>query len=366
MSSRPLAAGCSARLPRTGGEAQRAERAMPVTPDAVSPDGILRLGLGFWASKALLTAVEVGVFSILARGPQPAEGLLAELGLQRRGSIDWLDALVALGMLDRTEAGYTNTPATDLYLDRAKPSYVGGILEMSNARLYPFWGSLAEALRTGEPQNEATRREDFFAALYRDPGRLRQFLAGMTGLSMGAAMALTEGFDWARYRTVVDIGTAQGCVPVQLARRHPHLTGGGFDLPPVGPVFDEYVAGHGLADRLSFHPGDFFIDPLPPADVLIMGHIVHDWGLDDKLLLIHKAYDALSDGGALIVYDAIIDDERRDNTFGLLMSVNMLIETPAGFDYTFADCRTWMAEAGFRESYAAPLAGPDSMVVGIK
>ena len=88
---------------------------------------------------------------------------------------------------------------------------------MSNARLYPFWGSLAEALRTGEPQNETTRGEDFFAALYRDPGRLRQFLAGMTGLSMGAAMALTDGFDWARYRTVVDIGTAQGCVPVQLA-----------------------------------------------------------------------------------------------------------------------------------------------------
>ncbi len=338
----------------------------PPTPDPLAPDAILQLGLGFWASKALLSAVEVGLFGVLARGPQPAEGLLAELGLQRRGSIDWLDALVALGLLDRTEAGYANTPTTDLYLDPAKATYVGGMLEMSNARLYPFWGSLTDALRTGEPQNEAMRGEDFFAALYRDAGRLRRFLASMTGLSMGAAAALAEGFDWARYRTVVDVGTAEGCVPVQLARRHPHLTGGGFDLPAVGPVFDEYVAGHGLADRLRFQPGDFFVDPLPPADVLIMGHILHDWGLDEKLLLLRKAYDALPDGGALIVYDAIIDDDRRRNTFGLLMSLNMLIETPAGFDYTFADCRTWMAETGFQESYAAPLAGPDSMVVGIK
>jgi hypothetical protein len=337
-----------------------------VTTAPLTPDGILQLGFGFWASKALLSAVELGVFSILAEGPKPAEPLLAELGLQRRGAIDWLDALVTLGMLDRTETGYANTAATDLFLDRAKPSYVGGILEMSNARLYPFWDSLTDALRTGEPQNEATHGEDFFAALYRDPGRLRQFLASMTGLSMGAAMALAETFDWSSYRTFVDVGTAQGCVPVQLVQRHPHLTGGGFDLPPVGPVFDEYVAGHGLAERLRFHAGDFFVDPLPAADVLIMGHIVHDWGLDDKVLLMRKAYDALPDGGAMIVYDAIIDDERRDNTFGLLMSVNMLIETPDWFVYTFADCRAWMAEAGFRETRAAPLAGPDSMVVGIK
>ena len=336
------------------------------TTAPVTPDGILQLGFGFWASKALLAAVELGVFSILAGGPRSADGLIAELGLQRRGSIDWLDALVALGMLDRTDTGYANTPATDLFLDRAKPSYVGGILEMSNARLYPFWDSLTEALRTGDPQNEAAHGEDFFAALYRDPGRLRQFLASMTGLSMGAAMALAETFDWTGYRTFVDVGTAEGCVPVQLAGRHPHLTGGGFDLPPVEPVFEKYVARNGLAERVRFHSGNFFVDPLPPADVLIMGHIVHDWGLDDKLLLMRKAYDALPNGGALIVYDAIIDDERRDNTFGLLMSVNMLIETPAGFDYTFADCQAWMDEAGFRKSYAAPLAGPDSMVVGIK
>jgi hypothetical protein len=330
------------------------------------PDAILQLGLAFWGSKALLTAVELDLFTTLARGPLTAETLTAELGLQPRGTTDWLDALVSLGMLRRSAAGeYANTPATGLYLDRAKPSYLGGMLEMANARLYRFWGSLTEGLRTGRPQNEAKTGGDFFAALYQDQARLRQFLHAMTGLSMGAAQAIAEKFPWDRYHTVIDIGAAEGCVPAQLALRHTHLTGG-FDLPAAGPAFDDYVAACGLASRLRFYPGDFFADPLPPADVLVMGHILHDWSLQEKLTLIRKAHQALPDGGALIVYESIIDDDRTSNTFGLLMSVNMLIETQAGFDYTAADCRSWMADAGFRDSYAEPLAGPDSMVVGIK
>ncbi len=285
--------------------------------------------------------------------------------MQPRGTTDWLDALVSLGMLERAGGQYANTAATDLFLDRDKPSYVGGILEMANALLYPSWGSLSEALRTGRPHNEAKAGQDFLA-MFQDEARLKQFLRAMTGLSMGAALAIAEKFPWDRYHTVIDIGAAEGCVPVQLAQRHPQLTGGGFDLPATRQFFEDYVASHGLADRLHFYPGDFFADPLPPADVLIMGHILHDWSLEEKLALLRKAYSALPDGGALIVYESVIDDDRRANTFGLLMSVNMLIETNEGFDYTGADCRSWMAETGFRDSYAEPLAGPDSMVVGIK
>ena len=186
------------------------------------------------------------------------------------------------------------------------------------------------------------------------------------GLSMGAAAAIAEKFPWDRYHSVIDIGAAEGCVPAQLALGHPHLTGGGFDLPAAGPAFEDYVASHGLTSRLRFYPGNFFTDPLPPADVLVMGHILHDWSLQQKFTLLRKAHQALPDGGALIVYDAIIDDDRTTNIFGLLMSLNMLIETQAGFDYTAADCRSWMADVGFRDSYAEPLPGPDSMVVGIK
>ena len=333
---------------------------------APTPEAILQIGLGFWGSKALLSAVELGVFTVLAERPLTSKQLTSRLGLQARGTVDWLDALVSLGLLARSGDEYANSTNAELFLDRNNPSYVGGILEMANARLYPFWGSLTDALRTGQPQNEAKMGEDFFAALYQDRDRLRQFMHAMTGLSMGAANAIAEQFPWGRYHTVVDIGAAEGCVPVQLALRHPHLSGGGFDLPAVGSIFDEYVASFGLGDRLRFYPGDFFADPLPAADVLVMGHILHDWNLDEKHILLRKAYEALPDGGALIVFESIIDDDRRTNSFGLLMSVNMLIETPGGFDYSGADCRAWMAEVGFSQSHVEPLVGPDSMVVGIK
>ena len=337
-------------------------------PAAVTPDAIMQLGFGFWGSKALLSAVELGLFSELAAaGPLDTDALRERLGLHERSAADFLDALVSLGMLEREDGRYSNTPATEVFLDRAKPSYVGGILEMANARLYPFWGSLTEGLRTGELQNEAKGRgENFFEKLYADPQRLAQFAHAMTAVSMGAAQAIAAKFPWEDRKTVIDVGCAEGMVPVQVALAHDHISGGGFDLPPLEPIFNQLVSGAGLADRLEFTGGDFFEQDLPQADVLVMGHILHDWGLDEKRVLLQKAYDALPEGGALIVYDAIIDDERRGNAFGLLMSLNMLIETPGGFDYTGADCRAWMQEAGFRDSYVERLVGPDSMVVGIK
>lgn len=278
-----------------------------------------------------------------------------------------MDALVALGMLEREDGRYTNTPATELFLDRAKPSYMGGILEMANARLYGFWGSLTEGLRTGLLQNEAKGGgENLFEVIYPDPEKLAQFARAMSAISGNTARAIAAKFPWQDHRSVIDIGCAEGAVPVQIALAHEHITGGGFDLPALASISDDYVAGFGLGERLGFTAGDFFIDPLPQADVLVMGHILHDWDLDEKRLLVRKAYDALPEAGALIVYDAIIDDERRSNAFGLLMSLNMLIETPGGFDYTGADCRAWMQEAGFRDSYVEHLVGPDSMVVGIK
>jgi O-methyltransferase/methyltransferase family protein len=331
-----------------------------------TPAAILQLGLAFWGSKALLSAVELGVFTELGSGPRDAEQLRERLGLHPRGTLDFLDALVALGMLQRDGRHYANTRDTAVFLDRNSPAYVGGMLEMANARLYPFWGRLTDGLRSGRPQNEVADGGDFFATLYSDPDRLRQFMHSMTGLSTGCAHAIAAKFPWHEHRTFVDLGTAEGGLPVTVAAAHPHISGGGFDLAPVQPLFESYVAGAGLADRLVFHAGDFFDDPLPSADVLSLGHVLHDWDLERKLALLERAYRALPDGGALIVFDAIIDDDRRENAFGLLMSLNMLIELPGGFDYTGADCRGWMHDVGFRETYVEHLAGPDSMVVGIK
>ena len=342
--------------------ATAAEKAEQVTPDA-----IMQLGLAFWGSKALLSAVELKVFQVLCEtGPQACDELRDRLGLHSRSARDFFDTLLALGMLERDEVGrYSNTAATEFFLDPAKPSYIGGLLEMANARLYGFWGSLTEALRTGEPQSEAKTGDDFFATLYADPEKLAQFAGAMSGLSAATGQAIAAKFPWGEYTSVIDIGCAQGAVPVAIASAHEHLVGGGFDLPPIRPVFDAHINRHGLADRLSFTPGDFFADPLPSADVLIMGHILHDWDLEQKRHLLQKAYDALPTGGALIVYEAIIDDDRRHNAFGLLMSLNMLIEG-LGFDFTGGDCCGWMADTGFKDSYVEHLVGPDSMVVGIK
>lgn len=331
-----------------------------------SPDAILQLGLGFWGSKTLLSAVELGVFTRLAQGPTACPELARELGLHPRSACDFFDALVALGMLERQDGLYANTANTELFLDRNKPTYVGGILEMAGQRLYPFWGSLTEALRTGEPQNEAKSGDDPFAAIYADPARLEGFLKAMTGVSLGAAHAIAQKFPWGEYRTLIDIGCAEGAVPVQVALAHPHMSGGGFDLPAVRPVFERYVEAHGLSRRLEFHPGNFFEHALPRADVLVMGHILHDWDLETKCMLLSSAYKALRVGGALIVYEALIDDERRENAFGLLMSLNMLIETPGGFDYTGAECTAWMRAAGFEDIRVEHLTGPDSMVIGFK
>jgi predicted nicotinamide N-methyase len=332
----------------------------------VTPDHILQTGIGFWASKTLLSAVELGLFSALANGPTDLATLQGKLGLHPRAARDFLDALVALKLLDRHDGRYSNTPETDLFLDRAKPSYLGGLLEMANARLYGFWGSLTEALRTGEHQNEAKHGADVFGATYADPQRLRGFLAAMSAVSAGPAKAIAAKFDWSEYKTVMDLGAAQGMVPVTLLQTHAHLSGTGFDLPQVKPVFEAFVAQNGLADRLRFVAGDFFKDELPRADVVVMGHILHDWGLPEKKALLAKVFATLPDGGAVVVYDAVIDDERKENAFGLLMSLNMLIETARGFDYTGADCQAWMREAGFRDTRVEPLVGADSMVIGFK
>jgi 2-polyprenyl-3-methyl-5-hydroxy-6-metoxy-1,4-benzoquinol methylase len=331
-----------------------------------TPEKIMQLGMGYWASKCLLSAVELGVFTELAKKPLPLADLRAKLGLHERAARDFFDALVALGMLERRDGVYANTPETAIFLDKDKPSYIGGILEMSNKRLYPVWGSLTEALRTGRPQNEAKDGSNAFDAIYAETERMREFARAMTGVSLGSARAIAAKFPWAQHKTFLDVGCAQGALPVTVAAAHPHLRGTGLDLPVIEPVFKEYAAAAGLSDRLSFATCDFFTQDLPGADVIVMGHILHDWDLKTKKMLIAKAYKALPKGGAFLIYEALIDDDRSKNAFGLLMSLNMLVETPGGFDYTYADAQPWLREAGFSSTRVEPLAGPDSMIVAIK
>ena len=221
--------------------------------DAVGPERILELSFAFLGSKTLLSAVELGLFTELATRPATADELRTRLALHPRSARDFFDALVALGFLERTDGVYTNTAATNLFLDRNKPSYVGGMLEMCSRRLYGFWDGLTDALRTGQPQNEVKHGgPSLFETLYTDPARLASFLSAMTGLSHGANMAIAAKFPWAKYKTYVDAGTAQGDLAVQVALKHPHLLGIGLDLPVVKPIFEAYAQKTGVASRLTF------------------------------------------------------------------------------------------------------------------
>ena len=315
--------------------------------DAASPDRLLEIGFAFRSSKAVLSAVELGVFRALNAEPLGADALVRKLGLHGRGARDFFDALVSLGLLDRDADGrYRNVPDCARYLDPGRSEYIGGVLEYLNARVYESWGQLTAALRDGRPQAGPSAAGGY-PAFYEDDSRLETFLRGMTAGSLMPARALAETFPWDVYRTFIDVGTAQGCLPVEIALKHRHLTGGGFDLPAVDPLFTSYVARHGLGERLKFHGGDFFHDALPTADVLVMSQILHNWDLPAKKLLLRKAHAALPPGGALIVCEALIDDARRARSHSLLASLNMLIQTEGGSEFTGAECASWMHEAGF-------------------
>jgi predicted O-methyltransferase YrrM len=342
---------------------------MNATPH-IDPSKILQLGMGFFETKTLLSAVELGVFTNLAREPKTGRALERELGLHPRVTADFLDALVALGLLERDgkslEGTYKNAPDTELFLDRNKPQYVGGILEMANHRLYGFWGSLTRALTSGEPQNEVKRGENPFDAIYADEGRLEGFMRAMTGVQMGAFMALAKAFDFSKYKSLCDVGGAAGTLSIVLARQYPGLALTTFDLPVVEPIARRTISAAGLSERINVASGDMFVDALPKADVITMGNILHSWDLEQKLQLLRAAYAALPQGGALIVIEHVIDDERSKNAFGLLMSLNMLIETQAGFNCTGADFAGWAKLAGFKDARLVPLAGPTSAAIAYK
>jgi len=299
------------------------------------------------------------------------EDIAERIGLHPRGTYDFLDTLVALGLLEREGDGlagrYANTPDTAVFLDKNSPAYLGGILEMANARLYRFWGDLTEALRTGRPQNEIKHNgQPMFEELYSDPGRLEQFMSAMAGISRGNFEALAEKFDFSRYETVCDVGGATGVLSTVLAKHHPHLHCISFDLPVVAPIAERAIAAAGLSDRVAVASGDFFADDLPHADVITMGLILHDWNLERKLQLIRSAYEALPEGGAFIVVENLIDDARRENAFGLMMSLNMLIEFGDAFDYTGGDFAGWCRDAGFSDVDFLPLTGPTSAGIAYK
>jgi hypothetical protein len=341
---------------------------LPSTTE-LDPSHVMEVGTGFWPSKTLLSAVELDLFSQLGAESMSGEEVGARLALHPRAIDDFLDALVALGFLERDGEGsdgrYRNSAQAAAFLDKQSPTYVGGFLEFCNAQIYGVWGELTQALKTGEPQNEV-KLKPYFDEIYSDPAKLEQFMQAMSGLSRGDFHVLAERFDFARYDTVCDVGGATGQLCRTLAARYSHLRCTSYDRPVVAPIAERSIAAAGLSERVSVASGDFFTDALPKADVITMGHILHDWNLDRKKQLISAAYDALPDGGAFIVVEHLIDDARRDNVFALMMSLNMLIHLGDAFDFTGSDFAGWCREVGFGDIEILPLTGLTSAGIAYK
>lgn len=331
--------------------------ARPVSADPVA---IKRLGNAFCEAKLLLTATELGLFTLLDAQPATVAEVSAALGLGHRGVRDFLDGLVALGLLERVGGAYANGPAAGEFLVRDKDNYSGGFLERANRMLYPAWGKLADALRTGAPQAQAA-----YSAVAADPARLTAFLAMMDSVNGLLVPDLLEVFPWSERASVADIGGARGNVAGLLAKANPGLRGTVFDLPSIAGPAREHLAALGVADRVDYQPGDFFTDKLPSAEVLIMGHVLHNWSPEERQELVNKCYAALEPGGALLIYDAMLDDERQDIS-KLLVSLNMLLVTEGGSEYPVGECRDYLRTAGFVRTTAHPLGANNTLVVGHK
>lgn len=344
---------------------------MDSSQNQLSPSKIMQVGMGFWASKTLLTAVNMNLFTLLAISELSGDEIKLKLGLHSRSLYDFLDTLVALGFLERTglksTAIYKNTPESNLFLDINKREYIGGILKMSNNRLYAFWNDLETGLKTGLPQNETKDNGvSVFEAIYSDTEKLHEFIYAMAGVQMGSFMAFAKTFDFTNYSSLCDIGGSGGHLSAQVALHNEHIHCTSFDLPPVSPVATEVIESFGLSKRVRIATGDFFEDDFPKADIITMGNILHDWGLEDKKTLIRKAFNVLPVGGKLVVIENIIDNDRRVNAFGLMVSLNMMIETEKGYDFSKSDFDKLALEIGFSETASMPLAGPTSAVIAIK
>lgn len=321
---------------------------------------VIQMGSAYTRAKLVQSAVEIGLFGLLAKAPATTPEICAELDIHPRIAPDFLDALAAIGLLRHEGDRYVNSTGAQRFLVPGEPDYVGGFLELATV-LYDAWSGLTATLRRGGPPPEY-RPEDLYGDEPKNPEFFAKYVEGMDSANKNVAPELARRIDWSGVRTFADIGGCRGNVSAALVRAHPHLTGTVYDVKPTEPYFHEHMARLGTADKVRFQAGDFFREELPSADVLIFGHVLHDWSPEHRRMLLGKAADALAGGGTVVVYDRMIDDERT-NLPNLLLSLNMIIGTPGGSEYTVGECHTWLAEAGFRVRSTEVLPTRDVLVV---
>jgi 8-O-methyltransferase len=321
---------------------------------------------GYWQVRMLLAAIEHDVFTELSGRSATAAEVADNLGLVQLGSHDLLTGLSHLGLLEMDSGKFTNSATADRFLVRGRTEYLGGYLRFCAQDLNPAWDGLATALRTGKPQNRAAVDGNPYDTLYQDAGATDGFLDSMDLLSTPIAMAMSR-FDWSRYTSFVDVGGARGHFAHQVVLLNPHLTGAVFDLPQLEPAFTRHMDSlGGAASPITYHGGDFFTGKLPEADVLVLGHVLHNWSVPDRVALLKNAYDSVRPGGAVFVYDPMAGGD-EPSMHAVLAGLTMLVWSRGGHEYSVQELHGWLEEAGFRpETAEVADLHDDVLVIGHK
>ena len=338
---------------------------MTDTPPDPSP--VLDLLIAFRRSKTMFAAVALGVFDALAGGPKSAAALAGELHAHPDALARLLDACVGLGLLRHDPAGYANTPVADTYLTAASPRRMTGYIAFTNDILWKLWADLEGGIREGTPGWKRSFGWDgpIFANIFRTEAQRREFTMGMHGFGLISSPEVVAAFDLSRFRRLVDLGGATGHLAVAACRRYPDLRAVVFDLPQVVPLAAELVAATEVADRVEVTAGDFFADELPDADLYALGRILHDWADDKALTLLRKMYARLPVGGAVLVAEKLIADDRAGPPWAQMQDVNMLLVTE-GRERTLAGYADLLKQAGFAEVEGRRTTAPVDAVLAVK
>lgn len=312
------------------------------------PSGILELIEAFRRSKTMFAAVSLGVFDALAAEPKPLGELADELGMNAEALRRLLDACVGLNLLAAVAERYQNSPAATAYLTSASPLRLTGYINYSNAVTWRLWSHLEDAVREGTHRWHQAFGWDgpIFSHFFKTEDAKREFLRGMHGLGLLSSPHVVSAFDLGRFRRLVDLGGASGHLAIAACRHYPHLRAVVFDLPHAVDLAREIVAASPVGERIEIAAGDFFVDPLPEADLFALGRIVHDWSEDKIAGLLARLHDRLPANGAVLIAEKLLLAERSGPRWALMQDLNMLVCTE-GRERTLAEYEDLLLRAGF-------------------
>ncbi|HEY7329816.1 MAG TPA: class I SAM-dependent methyltransferase [Gemmataceae bacterium] len=328
---------------------------------------VLELLQAFRCSKVMFAAVSLGVFDALITGPKSLRVLAQDLKADADALERLLDACVGLQLLDRDGEGYRNTPSALTYLCRSSPHRLTGYIHYSNEVMWKLWGNLEDAVREGGHRWKQTFGWDgpIFSHFFRTEEATREFLMGMHGYGLISSPQVVSAFDLSKYRCLIDLGGATGHLAIAACQRYRHLRAIVFDLPDVVSLAQEIVGKSEVAERITVVPGDFFVQPLPEGDLYALGRILHDWEEAKIVKLLRKIHEQLPPGGAILIAEKLLAEDKRGPRWAQMQNLNMLTCTE-GKERTISEYETLLRRVGFADVSGCRTSAPLDAVLAVK